>query len=90
VQRRRQHGRVLRPVRDAGVILAPGCFVRVLVQVAVRDVVMLAVDGAAQAREVAFGLIGAGAISAVRLRVVDPVRGVERLQLIPMRAFVGV
>ena len=66
---------MLRPVRRPAVILAPRRIVRVLVKVAVRDVVVLAINGAAQAREVAFGLIGAGAVPAKRLGMVDPVRG---------------
>ena len=55
-----------------------------------RDVVVLARDHAAQAREVAFGLIGACTIPAVGLAVVDPVRVVGSFQFVPMRAFVSV
>jgi hypothetical protein len=46
----------------------------------VRDVVVLAGDGAARARELAFRLIGAGPGEAIRLAVVDAVRIVEQFQ----------
>ena len=81
---------MLRAIGGAAVILAPRRLVGVLVKVAMRDVVMLTINGAAQAREVAFSLIGAGAIPAKRLRMVDPMRVVERLKVIPVRPLVGV
>jgi hypothetical protein len=72
------------------VILAPSRLVRILVQVAVADEVMLLDDGAAQAGEVAFSLIGAGAVLAIGFAVADPVGGVGRFQNVPMGTLVGV
>ena len=65
---------MLRAARLAEVILAPCGFVDILVEILVRDVVVLALYRAAQAGEVALGLIGAGAVPRERLRMVDPVR----------------
>jgi hypothetical protein len=81
---------MLRLVVGAAVVLAPCRLVGVLVQVLVRDVVMLAVHGAAQAGEVAFRLIGAGSVEAVGEAVVDAAGVVGELDAIPMRGLVCV
>lgn len=62
----------------------------ILVQIAGGDVVMLSADHAAKPREVAFDIVGVGAIEeAVALRVVDT-RGSEgSFQRVPMGGFVG-
>jgi hypothetical protein len=90
VQGRAEDGDVLGLVVAPAVILAPRGFRGVLVQVLLADVVVLADDGAAQAGEVAFRLIGAGAVEAVGEAVVDAERVVGGFHVIPMRAFVGV
>lgn len=90
MQRRAEDGDVLGLVVLAAVILAPRGFGRVLVEVLLGHMVVLADDGAAQAGEVAFRLIGAGAVEAVGEAVVDAERVIGRFHVIPMRALVGV
>ena len=71
-QRRSRSGLVQRPVRHPPPILAPGHLDGVGQQVLAADVVVLTQLGAAQAGEVAFGLVGAGTILGERDRMVDP------------------
>lgn len=63
--------RTIRPARAAvafaAMILKPSGVSRVLVKVLRRDMVMLPADYPANARKVAFRLIGADAVEAVRL-----------------------
>lgn len=90
MQRRAEDGDVLGLVVGAAVVLAPSGLSRVLVEVLLGDVVVLADDGAAQAGEVAFRLIGAGAVKAVGEAVVDAERVVGGFHVVPVRALIGV
>ena len=78
-----------RPVIGAAVVFQPRGLVRILVQVLGADVVMLSLDHAAQAREIAFHHVGVLAVVAVAFRVVHAVNVVTRMQQVPMAGFVG-
>ena len=80
VQRVGDHPLVLASVVLAAPILVPRALTRVERQVDTADVMVLAELGPAQAREVALGLIGAGAVVAERDAVVDPFGGEVGMQ----------
>ena len=73
-----------RAVIFAAVILKPSGVRRILMQILRRNVVMLTAHHAAQAREKAFGLIGASAVMAISFTVVDPRYRIMSMQNIPM------
>lgn len=81
---------VRRPVILTPHILAPCHLTGVEAQVDAADVVMLADLGATQAREVALGLVGAGAVIREGDAVVDAVRGEAGVQRVPVRRLIGV
>ncbi len=54
------------------------------------DVMVLPADHATQPREIALGLIGAGAVEAISLAVIDPMCLEVGVKRIPMTGFVGV
>ena len=83
-------GHELRTVGGAAGVLTPGHFAGILVQITTSDVMVLTDFGAAEAGEIAFRLIGAGAILAVGAPVVDPPHFVPCVQVIPGRRLVGV
>lgn len=92
---RRGHGVADDAVGERAVALAamigqPSGVRGVLVKVLRRNVVMLAANHAAQAREIAFRLIGADAVEAVGLAVIDALYREKGVQHVPMRGFVGV
>ena len=80
----------LRAVVDAAVVFAPCHFAGVGVQIRPGDMVVRADFGAAQAREVAFGLVRASALVLERDRVIDAVRLPTGMESVPTAAFVGV
>jgi len=71
-------------------ILFPSRFMRVLRQVARADVMVLAANHAAKPAEIAFDLVGAGTVEAVRLAVVDALGHPTIVQRVPMARLVGV
>lgn len=80
-----------RAVIHPAMILKPSRMVRILVQVLRRNVVVLPSHHAPKARKEALNLIGVGAGEvAVRLAVVDAVRGERAMQGIPVRGFIGI
>lgn len=79
-----------RAIVQLAVIFKPSGVLCILMQVAGRDVVMLATDHPAKTRKVAFGLIGAVAIERIGFAVINPARREHAVQNIPMRSLVGV
>jgi len=59
-------------VADAAGIFSPACFLGVAEEIRPGDVVMMPELAAAQAREVGLRAIGAGAVDAVAVLMVDP------------------
>ena len=90
VQRVGGHPLVLVAVGLAAHILAPCHLASIEAEVDAADVVVLAELGPAQAREVALGLIGAGAIVRERDAVVDPLGGEAGMQGIPAGRLISV
>ena len=76
-------------VADAAQILAPGGLLGVADQVGAGDVVVVAKFGTTQAGEVGLRAVGAGAVDAVAVLVVDPPHGEPGLQRVPGRALIG-
>lgn len=81
--------RYLRPIGDPAMIFTPCSLTRVLFQIRPCDMVVRANFHPAQAREIAFGLIGAHAFILERNRVIDPARIPSGVKQIPPAAFVG-
>ena len=84
------HVLVLGAVVLAAHVLAPRHLAGIEAEIVAADPVVLAELGAAQAREVALGLIGAGAIVREREAVVDPLGLEAGVQGIPVRGLVGI
>ena len=76
-------------VTDPAEVLPPGCLLSVAREIWPGDMMMMAEFAPAQAREIGFGAIGAGASDAVALLVVDPPHGELGVQRVPGRALVG-
>ena len=76
-------------VTNPAEVLPPGCLLSVAREIWPGDMMMMAEFAPAQAREVGFGAIGAGASDAVALLVVDPPHGELGVQRVPGRALVG-
>ena len=89
-QRRRRRGLVQRPVRHPAAILPPRHLDGVGREVLAADVVVLAQLGAAQTREVAFGLVRARAVQGEGNRVVNAHHVVVGVQPVPAAGFVRV
>src|SRR6185369_6152333 len=83
------HAVDLLAVADAAQVLAPGGLLGVAQKIPPGDVVVMTEFAAAQTREVGFRAIGAGAVDAVALLVVDPLHGEAGMQRIPGRALIG-
>src|SRR5277367_4923525 len=81
-------GHELRAVGGAAGVLTPGHFAGILVQITTSDVMVLTDFGATKAGEIAFRLIGAGAILAVGAPMVDPPHFVPCVQVIPGRRLI--
>ena len=82
---RRAKGPVEQPtIIDPAMILAPRGLVRILVQILVRDVVVLALNHPAQPREVGLRLIGASVTVAVGFAVVDAARIKDGMENVPV------
>ena len=88
-QRRSRGGLVQRPIRHPATIFPPRHLDGVGQQVLAADVMVLAQLGAAQAREVAFGLVRASAVLGEGNRVVDPHHVVIGVQPVPAARLVG-
>src|SRR5690348_13512137 len=71
-------------------IFAPRHFIGVARQIRASDMVVCADFGATQAAKEALGLIGAVVAIGIGDTVIDPLGGVARVQLIPMRSLIGV
>jgi hypothetical protein len=70
---RQSHDAVdLLAITDAAQVLAPGCLLGVANKIPPGDVMVMPEFAATQPREVGFGAVGAGAVDAVALLVVDP------------------
>jgi hypothetical protein len=80
----------LSAIGDAAVVLTPCGFLRVANEVRAGDVMVMADRDAAHAAEKAFGLVGAGAVQAVRLLVIDALHLVAAVQVVPCAGLVGV
>jgi hypothetical protein len=76
-------------IADPAQILAPSRLLGVTNKVATRNVVMMPKFAAAQARDVGFSAISAGAIDAVALLMVDPLHDEVGVQRVPGGAFVS-
>ena len=76
-------------VIDAAEVLAPGCFPGVADEIRPGDVVVMSEFAAAQAGEIGFCAIGAGAPDAEAILVVDPLHGEAGVQRVPRRTLVG-
>jgi hypothetical protein len=88
IERAAKDGVGVRTVRPATVILQPSGVIRVLVKVAVRNVVVLPADHTTQAREVAFNHVGVLAVAvAVGERMVDAARLISSLGANSRRLF---
>ena len=77
-------------VADAAEVLAPGCLLGIAEEIRPSDMVVMPELAPAQAGEVGFRAIGAGAVNAVAVLMVDPLHGEPGVQLIPGRALVAV
>jgi len=77
-------------VADAAQVLPPCRFLRIADEIGTSDVVVMPQLAAAQAGEVRLCPVGAGAVDAVAVLVVDPLHGEPGVQRVPGRAFVGV
>ena len=77
-------------VADAAQVLTPSRLLGITDEIWPGDVVVMPEFTAAQPGEVGFGAIGAGAVDAVTVLVVDPLHGEAGMQRVPGRAFVGV
>lgn len=81
---------ILLTVADAAMVLTPSHLASVGGEVGAGDVVMHAHLGAAKAGEERLGLVGAGAVSAVRLLVIDAVSLERGVETIPALSLIGV
>ena len=77
-------------VADAAQVLTPRHFLGVADKIWPGDMVVVPEFAAAQTREVGFGAIGAGAVEAVTVLMVDPLHREAGVQRVPGRALVGV
>ncbi len=77
-------------VADPAQVLPPCRFLGVADEIGAGDVVMVAKLGTAQAGEVGLRPVGAGAVDAVAVLVVDPLHGEPGMKRVPGRALVGV
>ncbi len=77
-------------VADPAQVFPPCCFLRVAEEIGAGNVMMVPQLAAAQAGEVRLCPVGAGAVDAVAVLVVDPLHGEPGVQRVPGRAFVGV
>ncbi len=77
-------------VADPAQVLWTCRLLRVVDEIGAGDVVVMPKLAAAQAGEVGFCPVGAGAVDAVAVLVVDPLHGEPGVQRVPGRAFVGV
>jgi hypothetical protein len=91
VERRTCHAAEMQPVRRAAVILAPGHFVGVLVEVFAADPMMDAHLGAGQTAEPAFRRVRASPVIGLELTgVIDPQHRIGRMQRVPGARLVGI
>src|SRR4051812_6681255 len=72
-------------VADAAQVLAPGRLLGVANKIGSGDMVVVSEFAAPQTREIGFRAVGAGAIDAVALLVVDPLHGEASVQRVPGR-----
>ena len=77
-------------IADTPQVLPPGGLLGVADQVGPGDVMMVPQLATAQAGEVGFRPVGAGAVDAVAVLVVDPLHGEPGMQRVSGRALVGV
>src|SRR5271165_1812775 len=71
-------------------VFAPRHFAGILAEMRPGNMVMLADLRASQPRDIAFRLVGAGAIFAVRLAMINPFHFEARMQVVPSSCLVGV
>ena len=69
-------------VADAAEVLAPGCLLGIAEEIRPSDVVVMPEFAPAQAGEVGFCAIGAGAVDTVAVLMVDPLHGEPGVQLV--------
>lgn len=91
IERGTEQGCCVATIRAAAVILAPCGMVGILVEVLVRNVVVLALHHAAKAGEVAFNPVGVLAVAvAVQFAVVDAAGLEIHVKNVPMGCFIGI
>src|SRR4051812_44736874 len=83
------HAMHLLAVAKAPGVLPPGRLLGVAEEIRTGDVMVVPELAAAQARDVGFRAIGAGAVDAVALLVIDPPHREPGVQLVPGRALIG-
>jgi hypothetical protein len=71
-------------------VLAPRHFAGILAKMGPGDVLMLADLRAPEPGDIAFGLVRAGAIRAIRLAMIDPLHLEARMKIVPSPCLVGV
>src|SRR5690349_18285776 len=76
-------------VADAAQVLPPSRLLGVADEIRSGDVVVMSEFAAAQAGEIGLRAIGAGAVNAVAILVVDPLHGEPGVQRIPGGALIG-
>ncbi len=76
-------------IADTPQVVAPGGLLGVADQIGPSNVIVVAKLGTAQAGEVGLRPVGAGAIDAVAVLVVDPLHGKPGVQRVPCWALVG-
>jgi hypothetical protein len=70
-------------------VFAPSHFTSILAEMRTGNVMMLANLRAPEPRDIAFGLVRAGAIRAIRLTMIDSLHLEARVEVIPGSCFVG-
>ena len=76
-------------IADAAQVLAPSRLLGITDEIRPGDMVMMPKFAARQAGEIGFHAIGAGAVDAVAVLVIDPLHGEAGMKLVPGRTFMG-
>src|SRR3954464_11517396 len=76
-------------VTDAAEVLTPGRLAGITDEIRPGDMVVMSEFTAAQTGEIGFRAIGAGAVDAEAILMIDPLHGQAGVQRVPRRALVG-